>query len=93
MVCLSIVSPEQNSLKKLCLLLLLPHLKLKRQQAILVLQIIAKLPHAKDPSVLLEACVIADKLGLLTGGKRRQQRSDQVLETLRSLGLYPGLRL
>ena len=74
---------------KEALLLLLPHLKLKRQQAILVLQIVEKLPHAKHPSVLLEACVIADKVGLLTDGKRRQQRSDQVLETLRSLGLYP----
>jgi hypothetical protein len=71
------------------LLLLLPHLKLKRRQAILVLQIIEKLPHTKDPFVLLEACVIADKVGLLTDGKRRKQRSDQVLETLRSLGLYP----
>lgn len=74
---------------KEALLLLLPYLKLKRRQAILVLEIIEKLPHTKDASVLLEACVIADKVGLLTDGKRRSQKSDQVLETLRSLGLYP----
>jgi hypothetical protein len=61
---------------------------LKKRQATLVLQIIDKLPYTKDVSVLLEACAIADKVGLLTDGKRRTQKSDQVLETLRSLGLY-----
>jgi hypothetical protein len=74
---------------KEALLLLLPHLKLKKRQATLVLQIIEKLPHTKDVFVLLEACAIADKVGLLTDGKKRTQKSDQVLETLRSLGLYP----
>lgn len=74
---------------KEALLLLLPYLKLKKRQAILVLQIIEKLPYTKNASILLEACVIADKVGLLTDGKRRTQKSDQVLATLRSLGLYP----
>lgn len=74
---------------KEALLLLLPHLKLKKRQATLVLQIIEKLSHTKDVSVLLEACAIADRVGLLTDGKKRTQKSDQVLETLRSLGLYP----
>ena len=74
---------------KEALLLLLPHLRLKRRQATLVLQIIEKLPHTKDVSVLLEACALADRVGLLTDGKKRIQKSDQVLETLRSLGLYP----
>ncbi|KAI9703989.1 MAG: hypothetical protein M1812_008327 [Candelaria pacifica] len=73
---------------KEALLLLLPYLRLKKRQATLVLQIIDKLPYTKDVSVLLEACAIADKVGLLTDGKRRTQKSDQVLETLRSLGLY-----
>ena len=74
---------------KEALLLLLPHLKLKKRQATLVLQIIDKLPYTKDVSILLEACAIADKVGLLTDGKRRTQKYDQVVETLRSLGLYP----
>ena len=73
---------------KEALLLLLPHLRLKKRQATLVLQIIDKLPYTKDVSVLLETCAIADKVGLLTDGKKRTQRSDEVLETLRSLGLY-----
>jgi hypothetical protein len=74
---------------KQALRMLLPHLKLKKRQAILVLQIIDKLPYTKDVSILLEACAIADKVGLLTDGKKRTQKSSQVLETLRSLGLYP----
>ena len=74
---------------KKVLLLILPHLQIKKRQAALVLQIIEKLPHTKDVSVLLEACALADQVGLLTDGKRRTLRSEQVLETLLSLGLYP----
>ena len=74
---------------KKVLLLILPHLQIKKRQAALVLQIIEKLPHTKDVSVLLEACALADQVGLLTDGKRRTLRSEQVLETLLSLGLLP----
>ena len=65
---------------------LLPYLKVKRKQAVLLLEIIDKLPYTKDPTVLLEAALLADKVGLLTDGKRRIRNADKVRQTLRALG-------
>ena len=69
-----------------CLEKLLPYLLLKRPQAKLLLQIIQKLPYTKDPRVLLETCVLADQIGLLTDGKKRTIKSNEVSDVLRSLG-------
>ncbi len=65
---------------------ILPYLELKRSQAILVLQIIKKLPYTKDPHILLETCILADKVGTLTDGKKRTTYSNEVRTTLQSLG-------
>lgn len=68
------------------LIKLLPYLKLKRKQAIILLEIIEKLPYTKDPVVLLEAALLADSVGLLTDGKKRTKNADEVRQALRSLG-------
>ena len=71
----------QTTLEKL-----LPFLQLKRAQAKLVMQIIQKLPNTKDPSVLMEAALLADKVGLLTDGKKRTILAENVRDRLRNLG-------
>jgi hypothetical protein len=71
---------------KQCLEKILPYLELKKSHAKLVLNIIQKLPYTKDARTLLEACVLTDKVGRLTDGKKRMIESDQVRTTLRALG-------
>jgi hypothetical protein len=63
-----------------------PYLELKKPQAKLVLEIIQKLPYTKDPDILLQACVLTDKIGILTDGKKRMITTDQVRTTLKDLG-------
>lgn len=65
---------------------LLPFLWLKRAQARLVLQIIDTLPYTKDVGILLKSCALADRVGMLTDGKRRMIDCDHVRQSLRSLG-------
>ena len=65
---------------------LLPYLELKKPQAKLALEIIQKLPYTKDAHVLLQACVLADKIGKLTDGKNRTITSDKVRTNLQALG-------
>lgn len=65
---------------------ILPYLKLKRKQALLVLEIIEKLPYTKDPNVLLEVASLVDKVGLLTDGKLRKIKADTVRQALIDLG-------
>nr|AIT93541.1 putative LAGLIDADG homing endonuclease [Prasiolopsis sp. SAG 84.81] len=65
---------------------ILPYLKLKKPQAKLVLEIIQKLPYTKNAYVLLQACVLTDKIGMLTDGKKRTIKSDEVRTTLQALG-------
>ena len=65
---------------------ILPYLVLKRPQATLVLKLIEKLPYTKDPCILLQACALADKIGLLTDGKKRTVQSYEVCEVLQNLG-------
>ena len=71
---------------KLSLESILPYLELKKPQAKLVLEIIQKLPYTKDANVLLQACVVTDKIGMLTDGKKRMIKSDEVKTTLQALG-------
>jgi LAGLIDADG endonuclease len=71
---------------KLSLESILPYLELKKPQAKLVLEIIQKLPYTKDANVLLQACVLTDKIGMVTDGKKRTIQSDEVKTTLQALG-------
>lgn len=64
---------------------LLPYLWLKKAQANLLLKIMEKLPYVKDPLVLLEICMLADKIGTLNDSKMRVIKTAQVRETLRSM--------
>jgi hypothetical protein len=65
---------------------ILPYLELKKPQAKLVLKIINKLPYTKDAHMLLEACVLTDRIGTLTDGKKRTIKSEEVRTTLQALG-------
>jgi hypothetical protein len=71
---------------KISLQSVLPYLELKKPQAKLVLEIIQKLPYTKDTQMLLEACILTDKVGTLTDGKKRTIKSDEVRTTLKALG-------
>ena len=71
---------------KLSLESILPYLELKKPQAKLVLEIIQKLPYTKDANTLLHACVLTDKIGMLTDGKKPTIKSQEVRTTLQALG-------
>lgn len=49
----------------------LPHLRIKRRQARLVLSIIEKLPDTKDPTAFLDVCEMVDQCALLNDSKKR----------------------
>ncbi len=66
--------------------ILIPYLRLKRPQAILILEIIKKLPYTKSPIVLLETALLVDKVAKLTDGKKRTFTSDIVRQSLILLG-------
>lgn len=59
-----------NNVAPLCTLLL-PHLRLKRRQAQLVLQIIAKLSRTQDKDEFIMLCELADSIGRLNDSKKR----------------------
>jgi LAGLIDADG endonuclease len=63
------------------LIVLLPFLKVKRRQALLILEILKHLSKKQDPQSFLKLCEQADKIALLNDSKNRTITASVVRET------------
>ena len=82
----TIVGMEQVAL---VLKQLVPQLRLKKQLATDVLQIIAKHPNKMTPTKLVRLAVLVDKTATFNYSKKRTNTSQVVIEYLKSINLIP----
>ena len=75
---------------KHCLEVLRPHLKIKKRQATLLLQIIKQSQKEEEPSAFLTRCELVDQVSRLNDSKVSKQRKI-TSETVRSLFLKLNL--
>ena len=75
---------------KYCLEALRPHLKIKKRQATLLLQIIKQSQKEEEPSAFLTRCELVDQVSRLNASKVSKQRKI-TSETVRSLFLKLNL--
>jgi hypothetical protein len=73
--------------------LLLPCLRLKRKQAVLVLEICGKLSQKQDPASFLQLCAKADMVGELNYSKKRTITASVVGQRFLGLGLITDTTL
>jgi len=71
-----------NEAVKHCLEALRPHLKVKKRQATLLLQIIEKSQKKEEPNAFLTRCKLVDQVSRLNDSKRRKITSDTVRSSL-----------
>jgi len=88
MVCLTIQLLEKMLFKH-CLEALRPHLKMKKRQATLLLQIIKQSQKKEEPNAFLTRCKLVDQVSRLNDSKVSEQRK-VTSETVRSLFLKLG---
>jgi hypothetical protein len=74
---------------KSCLEALRPHLKIKKRQATLLLQIIEQSQKEEEPNAFLTRCKLVDQVSRLNDSKVSEQRK-VTSETVRSLFLKLG---
>jgi hypothetical protein len=82
----TIVGMEQVAL---VLKLLVPQLRLKKQLASEVLQIIAKHPKKMTPAKLVKLALVVDKTATFNYSKKRTNTSEVLIEYLKINRLFP----
>jgi hypothetical protein len=76
-----------NEAVKHCLEALRPHLKMKKRQATLLLQIIKQSQKKEEPEAFLTRCKLVDQVSRLNDSKGRKITSDTVRSSLLELNL------
>jgi len=76
-----------NEAVKHCLEALRPHLKMKKRQATLVLQIIEQSQKKEEPEAFLTRCKLVDQVSRLNDSKGRKITFDTVRSSLLELNL------